>query len=55
MQNVPFTSIKNVLKIADLQAHNADRIFLNGRNVYRAEVVTVCFVIIIKIYKVTSK
>ena len=30
-----------------------DRLFSNGRNVW-AEVVTVCFEIIIKIYKVTT-
>ena len=51
MQNVPFLVFK-CIKIADLQAHNAsqhcelvDRLFPNGRNVYRAEVVNVCFVI----------
>ena len=55
-----FQMYKTLLKIADLQAHNVthcelvDRLFSNGRNVYRAEVVNVCFVIIIKIYKVTS-
>ena len=31
-----------------------DRLFSNGQNVYRAEVVTVCFVIIFKIYKLAS-
>ena len=30
-----------------------DRLFSNGRNVYRAEVVEVCFVTITQIYKVT--
>ena len=51
----------NLWKIADLQAYNdatdcelVDRLFSNGRNVYRAEVVNVGFAIINKIYKVTS-
>ena len=49
----------NLLKTAD-QAHNmshcelVDRLFSNGQNVYRAEVVNVSFVIVIKIYKATS-
>ena len=40
----------DLLKIADLQAHNA----LHREYIYRAEVVNVGFVIMIKIYKVTS-
>jgi len=56
---------RNLKKIADLQAYIAtrqslathceleDRLFSNARNVY-AEVVNICFVIIIKIYEETS-
>ena len=32
-----------------------DLLFSNGQNVYRAEVGNVCFVIIIRIYKVTNR
>ena len=50
-----FKCIQNLLKIADLEAHNAsrNRLFLNGQK-YWAEVGNACFVIMINIYIVTS-